>query len=157
MAKIGKSQQRSAVAKRLRRRGILTSVRGIETEELLNLWETFKDAPVIKKEPIKRKKDEVTQGYANYKQLIRILDRMVASFESEIVGRFTDAWRLVPELTHFKDRIDKEKVEADKAFIPSEIEIIFMPPSDWWVDDVFRMDPLYLIDHLKAKYNKYLL
>lgn len=144
------STERSDVAKRLKRRGVISSPKGISTEELIKLWETYKDVPTIKPVKPMPKQD-------NYTTVLNILNILVADFKDIFVGWFEDAWRYLPEIEYFWQRIDKEAVNNDPNFIPHEIRITRIGVSDWIVDDQFQMAPEDIIDHLKAEFYDYLL
>lgn len=147
--KEGLSNERSAVAKRLKRRGIISSPRGIETEELVNLWERYKSYPVI----VPR---TMIPPPTNYEMVVGILDNLVEDFDEFFVGRFREAYKLLPELRDFKNRINPVLINADRNFIPHEITIEPYSDSDWLVDSTLNMYPDEVIDHLKKMFYDYL-
>jgi len=143
-------QNRSAIAKRLKRRGIIESARGIETQELERLWEKYQNAPVI----IKRKP---TPKLSNFETVKKILDNFVEEFQEYFVGWYRDAWRYVPEIKYFYQRLDKDKINSDKKFSAKEVNVFFQPPSDWSVNDQFQMAPEDVPDYLMKLYDEYIL
>lgn len=143
------SKERSAVAKRLKRRGVITSQKGISTEELLNLWEVYKDIPTLKPVQPQPKQD-------NYTTALNMLKVFVADFKDVFIGWYEDAWRYLPEIEYFWQRIDKDKINADKNFFPYDIRITRFGDSDYIVDDQFQMPIEDIADHLKFVFYNYL-
>lgn len=140
---------RSSLGKRLKRRGILDSIKGIETSELESLWRKYKDRPTIKRvTPVTK--------LSNYDTVINILDNFVREYEEHFIGWYKDAWRYLPGIKYFWQRLDREKLNADENFIPKEIEMHVFPPSDWIIDDVFHMLPEDMEEYLYKLYDEYM-
>lgn len=144
------NNSRSALAKRLKRRGLVGSIKGLETDYLMDLWERYKDVPPIKPQKMVEKED-------NYDVVKRILDNFVASYKEYFIGWYRDAWRYLPELEYFWQRLDVDKLNNDKDFVPTEVVIVFIEPSDWTVNEHFRLPPEEMADYLKELFKKYLI
>lgn len=150
MAKKEPSNSRSALTKRLRRRGIIGTVKGVETSYLADLWERYKDMPVIKVNKMVEKDD-------NYSIVKRILDNFVEEYKDFFIDWYRDAWRYLPEIEYFYQRLDVNKLNTDLQFVPREIHLYTNPPSDWNVNEHFRMPPEEIADYLKELYSDYLI
>ena len=138
------------MSKRLKRRGIITSPKGISTDELNNLWDKYQDSPVIEKRKPQPKN-------TNYEMVKNILDNFVAEYKDYFIGWYRDAWRYLPEIEYFYQRLDKDKLNNDENFIPMEVNIFFLPPSDWSVNEQFQMAPEDIPDYLMKLYDEYIL
>lgn len=214
---------KDAVAKRLKRRGVIQSARGYDLEELLDMWEVNKDKRVIidkhgneKKAPRKPKapdidnmsrdqlrkmlkkynlidsirgwdtetlkdilyehlygrgrgtgKDDLIRadpkplpeppnnpGNDNYAKLVRMLNNLAVSYEETFVGVFKGAWKNLDDLYYFWQRIDPAKINADKSFIPFELTVSWLPPSDYEFMG-HQVDPDEFVDRLNAMFGKY--
>lgn len=154
-----RDRTRENIARRLRRRGLVFNIRDLTTEELFNMWLDLGDKiPVEERTTVDEQNEQelIAPILSNYEQLMKILSNMVEDYKEVFVGTFRNAWMYLPEIEYFHTRIDPEKVNSDKNFIPTEIPVITVPPSDWWVGDQHNMLPEEVAEHLRAKFEKYL-
>lgn len=150
MAKKSNSYTRANLAKRLKRRGLIGSIKNVETQYLIDLWEHYKDMPTIKPQKMVEKED-------NYSVVKRILDSLVEQYKEIFIGWFRDAWRYLPEIEYFYQRIDKNKINNDKFFVPIDVKIQFLEPSGYHVNGNYQMEPWEIPDYLKELYGEYLI
>lgn len=156
MAKRQLSMTRSAITKRLRRRGI--EHRGYTLEQLREIDRSNRNAPVVVKEDVlyrKREKFEPAPRPDNFETLKNILNHFATLYEEFFVGVFRDAWKYVPRIREFYTKLDAEKVNSDESFIPREIVISYVPPSDYEIDEEPNLDPRDIVDYLEKLYDKY--
>lgn len=150
MAKKETNNSRANLAKRLRRRGLIGSIKGVETEYLEALWERYQNVPTVKVQKMVPKDD-------NYSIVKRILDNFVEEYKDYFIDWYRDAWRYLPEIEYFYQRLDVNKLNTDLQFVPREVNLFFQPPSDWSVNERYQMAPEDIADYLKELYADYLI
>lgn len=143
------SNKRENVVRRLKRKGLIKSTRGYTTEYLLEMESNlFKEYTVT---PVKMN----TNG-TNYENVVRILKNFAHDFREHFVGWIRDAWIVADELDYFWLRIDEDKINSYELYVPQAIVIEVIPPSDWFIDEQYRLDPLNLPQYLEKKYWRFL-
>lgn len=143
------SMSRQNVAKRLRRKGIITKIKGITTEELIALWEQHKDGPNYGE-------SSYVPPASNFEQVKNILDSLTKEFEEYFIGWYRDAWRYKDEIEFFWQRLDEDKINNDENFVPRIVNIVMIPPSDWIVGEEWNLAPEEIPDYLAELYSEYL-
>lgn len=83
---------------------------------------------------------------SNYEKLMRTIENFIQDYKDKFVGEFKDAYFTYQELLSLLNAFDKDKVNADKNFIPKQIEVNFYGTSDWEIS----------LDNLKLDYDDFL-
>lgn len=143
------SKKRQNVARRLKRKGIITNIKGISTDELNRLWEQHKNGPNYGE-------TVYTPPSSNFEQVKNILDALVADYDEYFIGWYRGARDYRDEIAFFWQRLDEDKINNDENFVPYAVNIVMIPPSDWIVGDEWHLAPEEIPDYLLKLYEKYL-
>lgn len=96
----------------------------------------------------------------NYEKLMRTIENFIQDYKDKFVGEFRDAYFTYQELLSLLNAFDEEKVNADKNFIPKQIEVNFYGTSDWEISlDNIKLDYDEFLDvtmKIRNLYDKYL-